>query len=56
MKRAVLCFEQAGFKVYPAPADPIERYATGPIERLDLFWKILREYGAVIYYRVKGWI
>jgi len=56
MKRAVLCFEQAGFKVYPAPADPIEKYAAGPIERLDLFGKILREYGAVIYYRIKGWI
>jgi len=56
MKRAVLCFEQAGFKVYPAPADPLERYATGPIERLDLFGKILHEYGAIIYYRSKGWI
>jgi uncharacterized SAM-binding protein YcdF (DUF218 family) len=56
MKRAVLCFEQAGFKVYPAPADPLERYATGPIERLDLFGKILHEYGAMIYYRAKGWI
>jgi len=56
MKRAVLCFEQAGFKVYPAPADPLERYAAGPIERLDLFGKILHEYGAMIYYRIKGWI
>ena len=56
MKRAVLCFEQAGFKVYPAAADPLERYATGPIERLDLFGKILHEYGAMVYYRIKGWI
>jgi uncharacterized SAM-binding protein YcdF (DUF218 family) len=56
MKRAVLCFEQAGFKVYPTPADPVERYAAGPIERLDLFGKIIHEYGAMIYYRIKGWI
>jgi uncharacterized SAM-binding protein YcdF (DUF218 family) len=56
MKRAVLCFEQAGFKVYPAPADPVERYAAGPLERLDLFGRILHEYGAMIYYRIKGWI
>ncbi len=56
MKRAVLCFEQAGFKVYPAPADPVERYAVGPLERLDLFGKILHEYSGMIYYRIKGWI
>ncbi|RPJ40672.1 MAG: YdcF family protein [Deltaproteobacteria bacterium] len=56
MKRAVLCFEQAGFKVYPTPADPVERYAAGPLERIDLFGKILHEYGGMIYYRIKGWI
>jgi uncharacterized SAM-binding protein YcdF (DUF218 family) len=56
MKRAVLCFEQAGFKVYPAPADPLERYAARPLERIDLFGKILHEYGGMIYYRIKGWI
>jgi uncharacterized SAM-binding protein YcdF (DUF218 family) len=56
MKRALFCFEQAGFKVYPAPADPLERYADGPLERLDLFGKIIHEYGAMIYYRIKGWI
>jgi uncharacterized SAM-binding protein YcdF (DUF218 family) len=56
MKRALFCFEQAGFKVYPAPADPLERYADGPMERLDLFGKIIYEYGAMIYYRIKGWI
>ncbi len=56
MKRALLCFEQAGFKVYPAPADPVERYAAAPLERLDLFGKILHEYGGMMYYRIKGWI
>jgi uncharacterized SAM-binding protein YcdF (DUF218 family) len=56
MKRAVLCFEQAGFKVYPASADPVERYASGPLERIDLFGEIIHEYGGMIYYRVKGWI
>jgi uncharacterized SAM-binding protein YcdF (DUF218 family) len=56
MKRALLCFEQAGFKVYPAPADPVERYAAGPLERVDLFAKILHEYGGMVYYRIRGWI
>ena len=56
MKRALLCFEQAGFKVYPAPADPLERYASAPLERLDLFGKLVHEYGGMIYYRIKGWI
>jgi uncharacterized SAM-binding protein YcdF (DUF218 family) len=56
MKRAVLSFEQAGFKVYPASADPVERYASGPMERLILFGKILHEYGGMIYYRMRGWI
>jgi uncharacterized SAM-binding protein YcdF (DUF218 family) len=56
MKRAVHAFEQVGFKVYPAPADPLEKNAQGPLERIALFGKIIHEYGGMIYYRIKGWI
>ena len=31
MKRSLMAFEDAGFKVYPAPADPYEKYADGPL-------------------------
>ncbi len=56
MKRSVYAFEQAGFKVYPAPADPLEKYAQGPLDRLALSGRIIHEYGGMIYYRIKGWI
>jgi uncharacterized SAM-binding protein YcdF (DUF218 family) len=56
MKRAIHVFEKMGFKVYPAPADPLEKYAQGPLDRLILFGRILHEYGAMIYYRIRGWI
>jgi uncharacterized SAM-binding protein YcdF (DUF218 family) len=56
MKRAVHAFEQSGFKVYPAPADPLEKYAQEPLARLALFGRITHEYGGMIYYRIKGWI
>jgi uncharacterized SAM-binding protein YcdF (DUF218 family) len=56
MKRAVHVFEQAGFKVYPAPTDPLEKYAHRPLDRLVLFGRIVHEYGAMIYYWGRGWI
>jgi len=56
MKRAIHVFEKVGFKVYPAPADPLEKYVQGPLDRLILFRSILHEYGGMIYYRVRGWI
>ena len=54
MKRSLMAFEYAGFKVYPAPADPYERYADGPLERLSLFAELIHEYGGIIYYKIKG--
>lgn len=56
MKRALLAFENLGFKVYPAPADPYEKYANNPLVRLQVFGQIVREYGAIVYYKAKGWI
>jgi uncharacterized SAM-binding protein YcdF (DUF218 family) len=56
MKRAVLVFENLGFKVYPAPADPYERYLQRPLARLHLFRTLLGEYGKILYYRLRGWI
>ncbi len=56
MKRSVMVFEHAGLKVYPAPADPYEKYTRDPLQRLRLFKMLLHEYVGIIYYRVKGWI
>jgi uncharacterized SAM-binding protein YcdF (DUF218 family) len=54
MKRSLMAFEYAGFKVYPAPADPYEKYADGPLERLSLFNELIHEYGGIIYYKIRG--
>ncbi len=56
MKRSLMAFEHAGFKVYPAPADPYEKYTNDPLGRLRLFKMLLHEYGGIIYYKIKGWI
>jgi uncharacterized SAM-binding protein YcdF (DUF218 family) len=56
MKRALMAFEHAGFKVYPAFADPYEKYADESLDRLGLFPKLLHEYGGIVYYKVRGWI
>ena len=56
MKRSLMAFERAGFKVYPAPADPYEKYVDDPLGRLRLFKMLLHEYGSIIYYKIKGWI
>jgi uncharacterized SAM-binding protein YcdF (DUF218 family) len=56
MKRALMAFEHAGFKVYPAFADPYERYTDDPLVRLCLFPKLVHEYGGIVYYKIRGWI
>jgi uncharacterized SAM-binding protein YcdF (DUF218 family) len=56
MKRSLMAFEYAGFKVYPAPADPYEKYAEGPMERLSLFGELIHEYGGIVYYKIRGWL
>ncbi len=56
MKRALMAFENLGFKIYPAPADPYERYTDNPMGRLCLFPKLVHEYGGIVYYKIRGWI
>lgn len=56
MKRSLMAFEQVGFKVYPAAADPYERYAEGPIDRFCVFPKLVHEYAGMVYYKIRGWI
>jgi hypothetical protein len=51
-----MAFEYAGFKVYPAPADPHEKYADGPLERISLFRELIHEYVGIIYYKIRRWI
>jgi len=56
MKRSLMAFEYVGFKVYPAPADPYEKYVDDFFGRLSLFKQLVREYGGIIYYKMRGWI
>jgi uncharacterized SAM-binding protein YcdF (DUF218 family) len=56
MKRSLMTFENLGFKIYPAPADPYERYTDDPMGRLCLFPKLVHEYGGMVYYKIRGWI
>ena len=56
MKRTLLVFENLGFKVYPASADPSEKYVEDPLGRLALFPKVLQEYTNLIYYKIRGWV
>jgi uncharacterized SAM-binding protein YcdF (DUF218 family) len=56
MKRSLRAFEDAGFKVYRAVADPYEKYADGPLERLGLFNELSHEYAGLIYDEVRGWL
>jgi len=56
MKRSLMAFENAGFKVYPVPADPYEKYVDGPLDRLRLFQRLAHEYIGIVYYKIRGWI
>ena len=56
MKRSLMAFENLGFKIYPAPADPYEKYTDDPMGRLCLFPKLVHEYGGIVYYKIRGWI
>jgi uncharacterized SAM-binding protein YcdF (DUF218 family) len=56
MKRSLMAFEYAGFKVYPAPADPTEKYLVDPLGRLGLFKELIYEYAGIIYYKFRGWV
>jgi uncharacterized SAM-binding protein YcdF (DUF218 family) len=54
MKRSLMAFEYAGFKVYPAPTDPYEKYADDPLSRLSVFKQLVHEYGGILYYKIRG--
>jgi uncharacterized SAM-binding protein YcdF (DUF218 family) len=56
MKRALMAFEKAGFKVYPAFAAPNEKYTDDPLGRLGLFPRLIHEYAGMVYYQIRGWI
>ena len=56
MKRALLCFEHAGVKVFPASVEPVEMYVKNPMERLYVFKVVMREYAGLALYKLKGWI
>ncbi len=56
MKRSMLSFEYAGVKVFAAPVEPVEMYTNDSMERLVFFRSVMREYAALVMYKVRGWI
>jgi len=55
MKRAMLTFEHAGIKVYPAPVSHFETVVRDPLDRFGMFRAVMREYVGLLFYRWKGW-
>lgn len=53
MRRALLCFAQAGVSAGAAPVPAIEGE---PPARASLLSQVLHEYGGLLYYRLRGWI
>jgi uncharacterized SAM-binding protein YcdF (DUF218 family) len=53
MKRSLMIFEYAGFKVSPAPADPYEKYVEDPLGRLSLFKQLTHEYWGILYHKIR---
>jgi uncharacterized SAM-binding protein YcdF (DUF218 family) len=56
MRRAMLVFERAGFHVSAAPSDDYAGTAVRPEDRLKLMRRVLEEAGALVYYRIAGYI
>jgi hypothetical protein len=53
MKRSLMIFGHAGLKVYPAPADPYEKYVDDPIDRLSLLKQLIPEYWGILYHKIR---
>jgi uncharacterized SAM-binding protein YcdF (DUF218 family) len=53
MKRSLMIFEYAGFKVFPAPADPYEKYVDDPLGRPSLFKQLIHEYWGILYHKIR---
>lgn len=56
MRRAMRLFERVGLKVFPAPSDNQPQAASYPDDRLLLMRTILEQGGALVYYRIAGYI
>lgn len=56
MRRAKQVFERAGLQVQPADSADYPALVTSPADRLWLATRIVRESGALIYYRLAGYI
>jgi len=56
MRRALFCFKKEGVEVLPAPVKNSEIYTYGFYQNLRNMRLLLREYLALVYYWVKGYI
>jgi uncharacterized SAM-binding protein YcdF (DUF218 family) len=56
LTRAVLLFQQVGFRVLPAPVDSVSSATESPEARLQLLRRLSQELMARLYYRLAGYI
>jgi uncharacterized SAM-binding protein YcdF (DUF218 family) len=54
MYRSQLAFQRQGVEVLPAPTRTREALRYAPGGHLALFYSVLHEYGALVYYKVRG--
>lgn len=52
--RARLVFEKMGLKVSLAPVNAYEISVSDPLDRISIFRAVIREYSALLYYKLKG--
>jgi uncharacterized SAM-binding protein YcdF (DUF218 family) len=55
-KRVKMILLKQNVKAKVIASDPFELYPRLWTERLDNFYVIMREFGAIIYFKLKGWI
>lgn len=56
MNRSLAVSKKLGIKTYPAPVPCYEKNVYRASLRTRFITEILREYGAIIYFKVRGWI
>lgn len=54
--RVKMILNKMGLRAKVVSADPIEMHPNNWSIRVDFFREVLREYGALVYFKCKGWI
>jgi uncharacterized SAM-binding protein YcdF (DUF218 family) len=56
MWRSLKICQKQGLEVFPAPVPCYEKHLKSAAERWYHLREILREYGAIVYFKLRGWI